>query len=127
MDEDFRKFPLGNETFEIIGCAMEVLNELGHGYLEKPYENAMTVEFRLRGIPYVQQPLYRILYKGEVVGDYIPDLIAFNAVVVDLKVIERIGNNEIGQMLNYLKATNLPVGLIINFKRPELEWKRVVR
>lgn len=127
MDEDLRKFPFGKETFEIIGCAMEVLNELGHGYLEKPYENAMTVEFRLRGIPHVQQRLYKILYKGEVVGDYIPDLIAFNAVVVDLKVIERIGNNEIGQMLNYLKATNLPVGLIINFKRPELEWKRVVR
>jgi len=61
MDEDFRKFPLGNETFEIIGCAMEVLNELGHGYLEKPYENAMTVEFRLRGIPHVQQRLYKIL------------------------------------------------------------------
>jgi GxxExxY protein len=127
MDEDFRKFPLGQETYEIIGCAMEVLNELGHGYLEKPYENAMTVEFRLRGISYVQQRLYRILYKGEVVGDYIPDLIAYNNIVVDLKVIERIGNNEIGQMLNYLKATNLPVGLIINFKRPELEWKRVVR
>lgn len=106
---------------------MEVLNELGHGYLEKPYENAMTVEFRLRGIPYAQQPLYRILCKGEVVGDYMPDLIAYNAVVVDLKVIERIGNDEIGQMLNYLKATNLPVGLIVNFKRPELEWKRVVR
>jgi GxxExxY protein len=127
LDADFRKFPFGKETFEIIGCAMEILNELGHGYLEKPFENAMTVEFLLRGIPFIQQQLFRIMYKGEVVGDYIPDLIAYNAVVVDLKVIERIGNNEIGQMLNYLKATNLPVGLIINFKRPELEWKRVVR
>lgn len=126
MDEDYRRFPLGKETYEIIGCAMEVLNELGSGLFEKPYENAMTVEFRLRGIPYKQQPPYRVQYKGENVGDYIPDLIVCDQIIVDLKVIDQIGRNEVAQMLNYLRITKLPVGLILNFKRQELEYKRVV-
>jgi len=114
------------ETQEIIGCAMEVLNELGHGFIEKPYENALVVELERRRIPFRQQNRYDILYKGVSVGTYIPDLIAFEKVVVDVKVIDRISDNEIGQMLNYLKITGLKVGLIINFKRARLEWKRVV-
>jgi len=114
------------ETQEIIGCAMEVLNELGHGFIEKPYENALVVEFGQRRIPIRQQRRYDILYKGVNVGTYVPDLIAFDAVVVDTKVIDRITDHEIGQMLNYLKLAGLKVGLIINFKRAKLEWKRVV-
>ena len=105
---------------------MEVLNELRHGLFEKPYENAMVVEFQLRGIPFVQQPSYRVHYKGVDVGNYVPDLIAYGQVSVDLKVIERIGQNEIAQMLDYLRITQLPVGLIMNFRRSELEYKRVV-
>ena len=105
---------------------MEVLNELGHGFIEKPYENALVVELERRRIPFRQQNRYDILYKGVSVGTYIPDLIAFEKVVVDVKVIDRISDNEIGQMLNYLKITGLKVGLIINFKRARLEWKRVV-
>jgi len=126
MGEDHKRFPLGKETYDIIGCAMEVLNELGHGLFEKPYENAMTVEFRLRGIPYKQQPAYMVEYKGENVGDYIPDLIVCGQIIVDLKVIDQIGRSEVAQMLNYLRITKLPVGLILNFKRQELEYKRVV-
>jgi GxxExxY protein len=114
------------ETEQIIGCAMEVLNILGHGLLEKPYENALTQEFRLWGIPFKQQPAYDVMYKGVKVGEYIPDLIVFNKIIVDTKIIERIGDNEIGQILNYLKITGLRVGLILNFKRSRLEWKRVV-
>jgi GxxExxY protein len=114
------------ETKEIIGCAMEVLNELGHGFIEKPYENALVVEFGRRRIPFRQQSRYDILYKGVNVGTYIPDLIAFEPVVVDTKVVDQITGHEIGQMLNYLKLTGLKVGLIINFKRAKLEWKRVV-
>ena len=114
------------ETREIIGCAMDVLNELGHGSIEKPYENALVVEFEHHRIPFRQQSRYDILYKGINVGTYIPDLIAFETVVVDAKVIDRITDHEIGQMLNYLKLTGLKVGLIINFKRAKLEWKRVV-
>ena len=109
----------------IIGCSMEVLNELGHGLLEKPYENALCVEFGLRDIPFVQQPRYSVLYKNVQVGEYIPDLIVFGTIVVDTKVIDRITDHEIGQMLNYLKITGHRVGLIINFKKAKLEWKRV--
>ena len=65
-------------------------------------------------------------YKGKVVGEYVPDLIAFEQIVVDTKVIERIGDHELGQMMNYLKITGLKVGVILNFKRAKLEWKRVV-
>ena len=68
---------------------MEVLNELGHGLDEKPYENALVVEFGLSGIPFLQQPHYEVLYKGVKVGEYIPDLIAFGAIVVDAKVLKR--------------------------------------
>ena len=114
------------ETEEIIGAAMEVINVLGHGLLEKPYENALAVEFRLRGIPFEQQPQFDVVYKGESIGLYVPDLIVRNRVVVDTKTIERIGDHEKGQMLNYLHLTGLRVGLILNFKRAKLTWQRVV-
>ena len=117
---------LKNEVFMIVGCAMEVLNELGHGLHEKPYENALVVEFGLRSIPLFQQPRYDVLYKKVKVGEYVPDLIAFNAVVVDAKVIDAITDHERGQMLNYLKITGLKVGVILNFKRAKLEWERIV-
>ena len=105
---------------------MEVLNTLGHGMLEKPYENSLVVEFQLQSIDYQQQKLFPVLYKNIKVGEYIPDLICFEQVVVDTKTIEGIGDHEIGQMLNYLKITGLRVGLILNFKRAKLEWKRIV-
>lgn len=105
---------------------MEVLNTLGHGLHEKPYEDALVVEFGLRGIPVRQQRQFEVRYKGVLVGEYIPDLIAFDLIVVDAKTIERIGDPELGQMLNYLKITGLKLGMILNCKRPRLEWKRVV-
>ncbi len=121
-----REYPLKEEAFQIVGCAMEVLNELGHGLLEKPYENALVVEFGFKDIPVSQQQTYDVLYKGVCVGEYIPDLIVYDQIVVDTKVVEQIGDHEMGQMLNYLKITGLKVGLILNFKRAKLEWKRVV-
>lgn len=115
-----------SETGSIINCAFEILNVMGHGLLEKPYENALCVEFGLRDIPFQQQPRYDVVYKTVKVGEYIPDLIVLDKIVVDTKVIDRITDHEIGQMLNYLKITSLPVGLIVNFKRSKLEWKRVI-
>jgi GxxExxY protein len=96
------------------------------GLVEKPYENALTVEFSLRNIPVRQQLSFDVLYKGHKVGLFIPDLIAFDAVVVDTKVIERITDHERGLMLNYLRTTKLRVGIILNFKRAKLEWERIV-
>lgn len=126
MDTNDNELVLKREVFEVVGSAMEVLNTLGHGLLEKPYENALAVEFRVRGIPFAQQPRFDVRYRGVVVGEYVPDLIAYERLVVDAKVIERIGGHELGQMLNYLKITALPVGVILNFRFPKLEWKRVV-
>ncbi len=126
MDTDKHRFLLKEETHQIIGCAFEVLNTLGHGLLEKPYENALVVEFRLKGIPYKQQARFPVIYKAVQVGEYIPDLIAFDQVVVDTKVIELIGNNEKAQIINYLKITGLRVGLILNFKHAKLEWERII-
>lgn len=125
MDLDKHGFEYKDETHAIIGCSMEVLNELGHDLLEKPYENALYVEFSLRNIPCDQQARYKVFYKDIQVGEYIPDLIVFDKIVVDTKVIDRITDHEIGQMLNYLKITGHRVGLIINFKKAKLEWKRV--
>ena len=121
------QFLLKDETHQIIGSAMEVLNEIGHGFHEKIYENALVVEFGLRRIPVIQQPVFPVIYKSVIVGSYVPDLICFDQVVVDAKTIEEITDHDIGKMLNYLKVTNLQVGLLINFKHSKLEFKRVVR
>jgi GxxExxY protein len=113
-------------TYEIVGCAMEVLNELGHGLHEKPYENALIVEPKLRNRAHDQQRRFEVLYKGTWIADYVPDLLVENRVVVDAKVIDRITDHERGQMLNYLRIAKLRVGLILNFKRSKLEWERIV-
>jgi GxxExxY protein len=126
MNANRRELALKTEAHQIVGCAMEVLNVLGHGLLEKPYENALVVEFGLQGIPFRQQPRFDVRYKSVKVGEYIPDLICFDQIVVDTKVVERISNHETGQMLNYLKITGLQLGLVLNFKHAKLEWKRVV-
>ena len=114
------------EVYEIISCAMEVLNELGHGFHEKIYENALCVEFELRGIKYLQQKEFDINYKHKKIGEYVPDLIVYDKIVVDTKVIKEITDHETGKMLNYLKVTKQKVGLIINFKYSKLEWKRLI-
>src|SRR5438874_8424599 len=126
MNTNSEKLLLKDEVFQVVGCAIEVLNTLGHGLVEKPYENALVVEFGLQGIPFQQQPSFDIHYKGRTVGLFVPDLIAFNAIVVDAKVIDRITDHERGLMLNYLRTTDLRVGLILNFKHRKLEWERIV-
>ena len=120
------KLLLKEEVYQIVGSAIEVLNGIGHGLHEKPYENALVVEFGMRKILFQQQVNFDVLYKGHKVGLFIPDLIAFGAVVVDAKVIDRITDVERGQMLNYLRITKHRVGVILNFKNPKLEWERIV-
>lgn len=118
---------LKDEVFAIVGAAIEVTNHLGHGLHEKAYENALVTEFRLRNIPWEQQRRFPVNYKGVLVAEFIPDLIAFGLVVVDTKCVDRLGDQEVGQMLNYLRITGLEVGLLLNFKRSRLEWLRVVK
>jgi GxxExxY protein len=126
MDANERELILKEEVYAVVGCAIEVLNVRGHGLHEKIYENCLCVECRLRGIPYMQQERHRVMYKGEVVGEYVPDLVVQGKLIVDTKTIERITDHERGQMLNYLRITGLPAGVILNFKHARLEWERLV-
>ncbi|MDR4504505.1 MAG: GxxExxY protein [Candidatus Scalindua sp.] len=102
------------------------MNTLGHGLLEKLYENALVVEFGIKQIPFQQQVRLPVIYKSVQVSEYIPDLIAFDKIIVDIKVIEKIGNNEIAQIINYLKIIGLRVGLVLNFKHAKLEGERII-
>jgi len=117
---------LKEEVFQIVGAAIEVLKGLGHGLHEKPYENALVVEFGIREIPLVQQQRFDVIYKAVKVSEYVPDLMAYGKIVVDVKVIDRITDHERGQMLNYLRISRRAVGVILNFKRAKLEWERLV-
>jgi GxxExxY protein len=120
------KLLLREETHQIIGGAFEVLNSLGHGFHEKAYENALVIEFGLKKIPFNQQERFPILYKGIQVTEYVPDLIVFDSIIVDTKVVSQITDLERGQMMNYLRITKKRVGLILNFKYPKLQWERIV-
>ena len=126
MNANKHELLLQKEVYAVVGCAIEVLNVRGHGLHEKVYENCLCVEFRLRNISYNQQERHQVLYKGELVGEYIPDLVVQQKLIVDTKTIDRITDHERGQMLNYLRITTLPVGIILNFKHARLEWERLV-
>jgi len=112
--------------FRLNGAGMRILNELGHGLREKTYERSLCVEFDFLGIPYDQQKVYPVFYRGVKVDDYIPDLEVEEMLLLDTKVVPKIGDNELGQMLNFLRITGKGISLIQNFKHPKLEW-RVVR
>jgi GxxExxY protein len=111
---------------QIIGAAFEVGNILGAGFLEKVYENALVHELKKRGLLVEQQKRVTIYYDGVVVGDYYSDLLVEGLIIVELKAASRIDNIHLAQCLNYLKATGLNLGLILNFGNPRVEIKRVV-
>ena len=121
-----RELLFRREVGMILDAAVEVHRVLGHGLSEKPYENSLVREFELRDISFVQQPRFPVDYKERRVGEFIPDLVVFDCVIVDTKTIDRIGDIEIGKMINYLRITKLRVGFIINFKHQRLETRRVV-
>jgi GxxExxY protein len=113
-------------TERILGAVFEASNTLGSGFLEKVYERALVSELRHRGIAAVAQVSSPVIYKGQCVGDYFADIVVENAVVVELKCVERLGKEHMAQCLNYLRASSLGVCLLVNFQRPTVEWKRIV-
>ena len=113
-------------SYQIMGAAMEVLNYHGHGLNEKIYENSLVVEFGLRNIKTDQQRNFAVTYKDAPVGVYIPDLLVDDKVIVDRKVIEAITDAEVGQVMNYLRIAKLDLGIILNFRYPKLQYRRVV-
>ena len=118
----------GDEVYAIMGAAFDVHNELGSGFLEAVYQEALETELRSRGIPFVSQHPIGIKYKGQVLeSHYYADLLCYNKIIVELKALKTMGGVEESQLLNYLKATGVKIGLLINFgKHPRLEWKRLV-
>jgi GxxExxY protein len=112
---------------EIIGAAMEVLNELKPGLDEKLCERAMIVELKRRGHVISVQRSFPLYYGGELIGNLVPDLIVDDAVIVDPKVVACFTETHVAQMIGYLNITALDLALLINFKNARLEWKRVLR
>jgi GxxExxY protein len=114
-------------TEQIIGCAFTVGNKLGCGFLEKVYENALVHELRKSGLRVKQQFEINIYYDGIIVGEYAADLLVEGCVLVELKALRTMGDKEIAQCLNYLKATKLTLCLLINFGNPRVEVKRIAQ
>lgn len=120
---------LGDEVYAVVGAAIEVQKVLGLGFLEPVYQEAMEIELKLRSVPFQAQVPLVVLYKGqELTRQYIADLVCYGQIIVELKALERLSGREEAQLLNYLKATSFPVGLLINFGgSTKLESKRFVR
>jgi GxxExxY protein len=114
-------------TYKIIGAAIEVHKELGCGFLEAVYQEALEREFITQGFPFKSQPSVEILYKGKsLMKTYQPDFVCFDEVIVEIKAISGLTGVEESQLINYLKASGLKVGLLINFGTKSLEHKRLV-
>ncbi|MBP6738534.1 MAG: GxxExxY protein [Leptospiraceae bacterium] len=113
-------------TEKIIGACIEVSNTLGAGFLESVYHRALLVELDRLEIKYESQAKLEVKYKGFIVGDFIADIIVENKVILELKVAKAITNEMQGQLMNYLKATSVKLGYVINFGNPKLEWKRII-
>ena len=113
-------------TEAVIGSAFEVANVLGAGFLEKVYERALLRELAFRGVSAKAQVSFPVCYKGQYVGEYVADLVVEEKVIVELKCVERFANEHLAQCINYLKASRLRVALLINFQKPNVEWKRVL-
>jgi GxxExxY protein len=115
---------LNDITYKINGAVFEVNWILGAGFLEKVYEKAMLIELQERGLKAKSQVPLKVYYKNRVVGDYQADILVEDAVILELKAVNRLEKIYEAQLLNYLKATRLPIGLLINFKYPKAEIKR---
>ena len=116
---------LNEITEKVIGCAFDVSNGLGSGFLEKVYENALAHEIRKAGLDVRQQHRIPVRYDDVVVGDYVADLLVNDAVLIELKVVEALIPVHHAQCVNYLKATGLPICLLFNFGRPKIQIKRI--
>ena len=114
-------------THTIIGCAFEVSNDLGHGFLESVYENAMIIALEEAGISVESQKPIDVSFRGRIVGNFFADLFVENKVIVELKAVTALTPAHQAQVINYLNATGYQVGLLLNFGKPKLEHRRFTR
>ena len=129
MDANKREYENGlifkDEVYRIVGAAMEVSNNLGCGFLEAVYQEALEFEFYDKNLPFEAQKRIVITYKDRILSkEYIADFLCFEKIIVEIKAIKKITEIEEAQVINYLKATRLPLGLIINFGGKKMEWRR---
>jgi len=121
------KLIFGEETKEILGAAFEVHKELGNGFLESVYHEALEIEFKLREIPFVSGKKINVFYKDyKLQKHFVSDFLCYEKVIVEIKAISMLTSNDDGQVINYLKGTKHKVGLLINFGKKSLEFKRLI-
>jgi GxxExxY protein len=114
------------ESYKIIGAAMEVHKVLGTGFTEPVYQEALELEFQLRDIPYVREKNFQITYKGQILEkEFRPDFVCFDEIIVELKAVSDFTDEHYAQVYNYLKACQMGLGLLINFGKKSLEYKRI--
>lgn len=126
MDTDREKNNMKQLTQRVIQCAFAVSNTLGCGFLEKVYENALAHELRKAGLQVQQQHGITVYYDGVAVGEYTADLLVEGILILELKAVKNLDDIHLAQCLNYLKATNLRLCLLMNFAKPKLEFRRIV-
>lgn len=127
MDGQDKGMQHGEITQAVIGCAFEVIHELGAGFLESVYERALLVALRQKGLSAMAQHPIKVMFRNECVGDFYADLLVEEKVIVELKAVKAIAPEHQAQVINYLNATGIQVGLLINFGNPKLEYKRFTR
>jgi GxxExxY protein len=126
MENINRELLINEITEKIIGCAFTVSNTLGCGFLEKVYENALLLELKSVELKAVQQKPIDVYYRGNLIGEYVADLLVEDKVLVELKTVQGFDDTHFAQCLNYLKATGFEICLLFNFGKPELQIKRLV-
>ena len=113
-------------TEKVIGACFEVSNELGGGFLESVYKKAVVIAIRAKGIKAEEEVSLKVKFRGHIVGDFNADILVENRLIIELKAVKSLISEHEAQLINYLKATGIKVGLLANFGRTKLEWKRIV-
>ena len=115
------------ETYEIIGCCMEVHSQLGVGFSEIVYKDALEHEFKRNHIPFAREVRYKVKYKDIILPhEFVADFVVFDSVILELKAVTDLSNEHFEQTLNYLAVSRMEVGLLINFRKPKLQYKRLI-
>ena len=117
---------LNQLTERVIGCAYQVSNVLGSGFLDKVYENALALDLRKLGLSVAQQHSIQVKYEGQIVGEYLADILVNDSVLVEVKAVRKLDEIHMAQCMNYLRATGVRVCLLINFGSPKVEIKRII-